>query len=248
MTDIDEKRVFDARSGATTLLVASDTGLVHVEVSDDIVGEFSLRRRGPIRDVAVDSSRLAVATDEDVLVNDDPTEFGAADAVAFDGNLLAAGDGRLAEYVDTWTSLAEIDDVRAIGGGLVAATGGVYRFDGRHAGLEDAYDVAAAGPLAATGSGVYRLGNGWMVELEGRATAVASDGTREHAVVDGSLYEHRDGSWTELERPIEEPIVDVAHGPATYAITATGTVLVDAGDGWRSRSLGVSGARALVVG
>lgn len=80
---------------------------------------------------------------------------------------------------DAWVTVGRVERVRAIDGGLIAAADGVYRVtaDGlAPAGLSDVRDVAAAGrPLAATGEGLYALGNGWLRELPGQFRAVASD-------------------------------------------------------------------------
>jgi hypothetical protein len=256
MATIEEKRVYGDRAGRTDLLVASELGVVVVGVAGDTVGEFRVARRCTARDVAAGST-VAVATDEDVLVAEapggefSPTGFGPAVAVGAGDALLAAGpDGRVARRDgERWVDLGTADTVRAVDGPLVAAADGVYRVgEGlTHAGLDDARDVAAAGPLAATATGVYGLGNGWLDELAGDASTVAARGTRAHAVVDGALHERTRDGWRVREVPVAASPVDVAHGEAAYAVTADGTVLVDAGDGWRSRSLGVPGVAALAV-
>src|SRR6056297_146374 len=65
---IDEKRVYDASEGPTPVYVVGDLGVTRVDTSDDLVGEFGLARRCSARDAAGRDGRLAVATDEDVLV------------------------------------------------------------------------------------------------------------------------------------------------------------------------------------
>ncbi|MFD1633445.1 hypothetical protein ACFSBJ_06810, partial [Haloplanus ruber] len=83
---IDEKRVYADRTGATEVLVAAEQGLVVASLSADLVGEFGLDHRATVRDVAATGDRRVVATDEDVLVGSyDPTDFGPAVAVGFDG-------------------------------------------------------------------------------------------------------------------------------------------------------------------
>ncbi|UPV75917.1 hypothetical protein M0R89_07620 [Halorussus limi] len=201
---IDEKRVYDASEGPTPVYVAGEFGVARVDTSDDLVGEFGLAHRCTARDAAGRDGRLAVATDEDVLVGvfgdesasddadtDDHTEadfralgVGPAVAVGFadDGLVAAREDGTVVrEAGGDWTDLGELADVRAIDGDLVAAASGVYRVEGedlRHAGLDGVRDVAAAGaPLAATDEGLFRLGNGWMAALDGVFRAVsAADG------------------------------------------------------------------------
>jgi len=257
---IDEKRVYAGKSGGTELYVAPGLGVAVVSVSDDIVGEFSLVRRGTATDVATDADRLAVATEEDVLVADRTdrafreTGFGPATAVALsDGELLAGdSDGRVARYDDSeWVTIGTVGEVRAIDGDLVAAADGIARIDNdglSHVGLNDVRDVATAGtPLAATGDGLYYLGPGWAKALDGDFTTVARDKGQAHAATGDALYEQTDGEWAEREVPRDGPVVALAHGPGLYALTETGTVLVDVGDGWRDRALGLRGVAGLAV-
>ena len=196
---IDEKRVYDASEGPTPVYVVGEFGVARANTSDDLVGEFGLARQCSARDAAGRDGRLAVATDEDVLVATTPTDGDRTDgdrtddetfealgvgptvAVGYAGDelVVAREDGEVRRSNGgEWTRLGDIDDVRAIAGEFVAAASGVYRaVDGdlRHVGLDDARDVAASGaPLAATADGVYRLGNGWLNELSGEFRAVSS--------------------------------------------------------------------------
>jgi hypothetical protein len=251
---LDEKRVYADREGATTAFVAAGAGIARVEVSADIVGEFALQRRCTARDVAASAGRLAVATDEDVLVGTadgfEPTGFGPATAVNYHEGLVAAGGERLARYHDDgWETLAELADVRAIDGDLVAAADGVHRLDGTPLGLEAVNDVSTAGrPLAATDAGLYYLANGWMTAVEESFRVVArdADGGTAHAAGE-TLYEREDGEWRPVELPVDERVTGVAYGAATYAVTEGGTFLADAGDGWRHRSLGLPDVTGVVV-
>jgi hypothetical protein len=256
MTDedvsIDEKRVYADREGATTAFVAAGAGVARVEVSADIVGEFALAARCTARDVAADDGRVAVATAEDVLVGTaegfEPAGFGPADAVGYHGGLLAAGDGRLARYDDGWETLTALDGVRAIGGDMVATADGLYRLDGTPVGLEGVNDVTTAGrPLAAADDGLYYLANGWMTALEGAFRVVAAGDGDAHAATADALYGRRDGEWTTVELPVEEPVAGVAYGDATYVVTGSGTFLANAGDGWRYRSLGLPDVAGIAV-
>ncbi|MFD1685214.1 HVO_0234 family beta-propeller protein [Halobellus litoreus] len=138
------------------------------------------------------------------------TGFGPATAVGFDEKTLLAGDesGRVARSAaeerlsgpeggernesdgTAWTEVGTTGAVRAVEGGLVAAADGVYRVGSAgvtHAGLDDARDVDAE-PLVATGSGLYKLGNGWMDVLDGPVDALDAAGERGLAAVDGALY------------------------------------------------------------
>jgi len=191
--------------------------------------------------------------------------------------LVAAADGGIDRVAvgggdagPTATSIGSVSGPRAIDGPLVAADDGVHRVtDGggsaaatdageTHAltavGLDDARDVAGAGmPLAATGSGLYWLGNGWMTALEGTAEAVAADGDgHAMAAVDGELLVHAsdaseagaaawDGeTWRLADLPVNEAAVALGYGPGiSVAVTAAGTLCVDAGDGWRHQVVGV---------
>jgi hypothetical protein len=257
MDDIDEKRVYADRTGAATVLVASERGVVAASLSGDRVGEFRLDHRATARDVAADGTRRAVATDEDVLAGGyEPTGFGPAVAVGFDGDgdLLAAGpDGRVARLDGgEWTTLGHVETPRAVDGGMVAAADGVWtvRADLAHVGLADVRDVHGGGtPLAATAGGLYSLGNGWMLERDGGFDVVSADagGDRAHAVGDaGTVARESLGEWRPVETPADP--VDVGYtADATVAVTETGTLLADAGEGWRTRELGVGGVAALAV-
>lgn len=276
--DVEAKRVFADQRPATTLLVATGTGLARVSVSDDVVGEFTLVHTEPAADVAAADGSAVVAGADDVLVTAGErfveTGFGPATAVDVDDVPVAAGGGRVArlELPDgreadpdrsadpavpgpgEWSTVGELSSVRAIDGDLVAAATGVHRLDGTHVGLDGALDVAAAGPLAATGEGLYALANGWMRALEGSfRVAAAHPGGPAHAATAEALYVRPTpgGSWATVDLPVAEPVADVAYGPprsdgpdddgpvVTYVATEAGTVLVDAGDGWRRRSIGL---------
>ena len=247
-------------------------GLDHRCVARDLAIRGDPETEG---DLATGGRLLAVATDEDVLLFDGEayTEagFGPAVAVGFDeDDLLAAGPGgelgRVVHAVEAfgngggeeteWLAVADVDGaIRAIDGPLVGASDGVYRFtaDGIFdVGLTDGRDVVATGtPRAATGDGLYRLGNGWMDELDGAFDVVTLDpaSNRAHAATDETFYEFDPGAstgWTPREIPVG-PVVDVAYGERVYALSADGTFLIDRGDDWARRSLGVPDAAALAV-
>jgi hypothetical protein len=47
---------------------------------------------------------------------------------------------------------------------------------------------------------------------------------------------------------VPDAVADVAYGDAaTYVVSESGTLAVDAGDGWRTQALGVGGVAALTV-
>ena len=260
---LDEKRMYGDRREETTAFVACEMGVARVALSDDQIGRFGLEHRCSARDIAGRDGRLAVATDEDVLVGADgefaPTGFGPAVAGGIGESVVAADeDGRVARLDgDDWTTVGDAGDVRAIDGDLLATADGVVRVE--RDGLTDlagdpAVDVAAAGPDAATAAGVTHYDGDWSIETDGDATVVAADhdADRAHAVVDGDLLERVEGSWR-LADPPEQGIVDVAYDAATVAVTVDGVVAIDpvtAKDGapdWRSRTLGLTGAVGVTV-
>lgn len=274
MPEVRESRVYVDQSETVEAYVAAELGVAVAHVSRDKVGEFSLVHRCTARDTATTALGIAAATDDGVLVGDDDgfaaTGFGPAVAVgSYDGGVLAGDeDGGLAHFDgDAWTTVGSVDgDVRSLDGDLVAASNGAYRVtdDGLSAvGLEDARDVAAAGvPLAATPDGLYRLGAGWMDAIDGVFEVTASDPVtadagalgRAHAATSDALYEHDadsevgDEAWRTRDLPVDSPVADVAYATdAVVVLTADGALAVDAGDGFRHRSLGLRDAASLAV-
>jgi hypothetical protein len=154
---------------------------------------------------------------------------------------------------EDWTPLGTVEAIRAIDSSLIAADAGVYRIlDGtiEHAGLAAVRDVAALGaPLAATGSGLYELGNGWMIARDSPHDTVATDGERAHAIdAAGTLYARDGREWVETAFPAESRPVDVAYTTDGVVVaTESGSLVVDVGDGWRSRALGVTGVQAIAA-
>lgn len=271
MPTIDEKRVYDAKTGTTRALVASSIGVVRVEVSDDIVGEFGIEHRCDARDLATAGGALAVATDEDVLIGAfEPTDHGPAVAVGVDGDatFAAAPDGtvsRLVRDADEWEALGTVEEPRRMAGPLVAAADGVHRVRGgvvEYVGLDDVRDVAAGGvPLAVTGEALYTLGNGWMRDLAGDFRAVATDAASERAVAatPEELYERADDG-VEWDAHPEAGVVDAAvTSDLLVAVTDDGKLRVratgteseegeaDAGTAWRGRHIGVPDAAAVAL-
>ena len=244
---LEEKRVY-AGGSARPAFVATDAGLARVSVSGDLVGEFGLAVRESATDVATADGRVVAATDEVRQLTDDGSQalgFAGANVVGFADGIVAAGDGRLARYDDeAWTTLAEIEGATAIGDGIVATESGVVGFGGESRGLDSVRDVT--GEYAATADGLYR-GPDWEQIREGSFRAVATYESRLLAVTDsGSLLDHDDGEWRDLDAP--GAVADAAlTADGIYAITTDGTFLADAGDGWRSRVLGLPGAHRLAV-
>ena len=240
---------------------ASDVAVLPRDGDPDLVGIAT-----------ADGLRVASVGDDPEF---DPIATDAEPAVAVgahDGAFLVASgeggidrvevDGSVADPVAT--SIGTVSNPRAVDGALIAAGDGVYRAaggDGADAsrgltavGLDDARDVAGAGmPLAATGSGLYWLGNGWMTALEGAAEAVAADGDgHAMAVVDGELRVHageddesgteawEEETWRIADLPVDEAAAALGYGPGlSVVVTTAGTLCVDAGDGWRHQVVGV---------
>jgi len=284
MQTLTEKRVFGSKFGTTALFVASETGLVEVSVSADQIGEFGLAHRGAVGAVAVDDRGVLIGTDGGVRHSDPDTDeesrtvqsrafsplgdasFGDPVAVGWGPGGAVAADtaGVVFEWSregGDWHRLGETEGVRAVDGGLLAASDGVYRLadDGlEHVGLSAVRDVAGHGtPLAATADGLFALGNGWQRVETGRFDRVASDGHgHAHAMGPSGLLRHAEGEagsvvdgWESDELPVGSPVVDVAYGSGIVAaVTEDGTLAVDAGDGWRHQLLGVQGVCGLAVG
>ncbi|TKX72499.1 hypothetical protein EXE46_15750 [Halorubrum sp. GN11_10-6_MGM] len=237
--------VLPREDGAADLVVAATPdGLAVAAVGDD--PEFALAdERGA---VAVGSPGAAKSAGDGAGALLVAREDGAIERVEFEtGGTAVASTARL----------GTVSDPRAVDGGLVAAADGVFRVvDGEDTdaeiaavGLDDARDVSGTGmPLAATGSGLYWLGNGWMTVREGAADAVAADGDgHATAVVDGDLLVHSDAdgewgeeTWAVADLPVDEAAVALGYGPGvSVAVTGAGTLCVDAGDGWRHQVVGV---------
>ena len=265
MDDLTAKRVFADRAGATRLLVAAGTGLVGVSIADGRVGEFGPVRRGPAAAVAVGTPgprRIAVATDEDVLLGAavgtlEPSGFGPAAGVAATGDRVLAGspDGTVGVHDGAgWDRIGRLPSPpTAMAADLVGTAEGVVRVVGNElsaAGLEAVNDVArvAGVPHAATASGLYALGNGWLDVLDGdvRVVAGAADG-RAHAATVESCFAREEGTWRRIDLPDDARLVAIAYGRRPYALTAAGDLLVGTAGGWRAEPLGLEAPRALAV-
>lgn len=229
----------------------------------------------PILAVATGADVLVGMADHEAAggarIGFEATDFGPAVAVGFhEGTLLAAGpDGALARRVEGSWERIDVDSplsVRAIDGDLIGTDRGVYRVSGTdrshgrgavglsYAGLSGVRDVSAAGvPLAATGEGLYVLGNGWIRVVDGPADAVAaapeSDPgslTRAYAATGTTLLSRDDGTWDAVTEA-DDPITAVAVDESVYAVTGTGTVLSVGSDGRRSQSIGVPDVTAVAI-
>jgi hypothetical protein len=258
MSELGEDRVYAGGSADATLLVACTSGLLWVDVSGDRVGRFGLARRCDARDVSATGARLILATGSGVLVGPDPssideTDLGPASAVGLGdcASFVGSDDGHLRKIEDDRISdLGQVGTVSAIDPPLVGTANGVRTLDRLgQADLSDVRDVCGgANHRVATGSGLYRREDGWVRERAGVATAIAEGQSGlTVAVLDGTLGYLGEDGWVSTDSPTDASLADVAVGPAIYAVTTDGTLLVDVGDGWRHRALGVSGVRSLAV-
>jgi hypothetical protein len=196
------------------------------------------------------------------------TDRGAGTVVSATADrLIAAGHGEIAsrpvETLDDpacdWTVHdAPAGTVQSSDGPLVATDGGVLRVDQTGLstlGLDGARDVAAGRvTLAGTDHGAYRLDDEWHQQFDAATSVVTAGPERAHAVTANKVHAFDRTGWTDIDWPLDTPPVDLAYAtpttsdqPVTIALGETGTLLVDAGDGWRRRALGLRGVQACAV-
>jgi len=256
MSTIEEKRVY-AGGERTTLYLAADLGVATVSVSGDIVGEFGVDVRCRALDVAGGDGLLAAATDEDVLVGAsfEGTDFGPARAVGVGADAVFAADesGDVHRYDGAWERLGAADANR-FDGALVAGDD-VYRAGETLRALDcpvsPIIDVCDddGDALAATADGLYRYDGEWARELAGDCRVVSAGGAFAAGPDARDFWGYgTTGRWQRVDLPVEGRVADVVRtGEGTYAVTESGTVLANAGDGWRTRETGLGGVRALAT-
>jgi hypothetical protein len=254
MATIEEKRVY-AGGERTTLYLACGLGVASVSVSDDLIGEFGVEARGEARDVAGREGLLAAATEADALVGADleRTGFGPARAVGTDGETAVAADSEgVARYDGEWRRIAD-RDVKRFDRAL-AAGADVYRVDDGLEALDcpaEPNDVSLGEgtAFAATDDGPYRLeSGGWKRELAGACLRVAAGGDFAVGPDAGDFWGRAGNRWERVDLPVSGRVADaVRTDEGTYAVTQSGTVLANAGDGWRSRETGLRGVCALAA-
>lgn len=251
---------------AVRAFVASKHGITRIEVVDGEVRGYALVHECTARDLAATADgRIVVGTQTDVLFGDgqefEGSGFGSAVAVGGDPVLAASPNGDIAGRIDgAWQPIGSLPaSVTAIDGDLVATEDGVFRVtDGgiQHVGLDQAADVSTAGvPYAATASGLFKLGAGWMSALEGEFHLVTADPRtaepgvvrRAHAATPEQLFVYDGDEWGPWHIPVDSPVVGIGYDQAVFALSEDGT-LISARDGeWRTRSLGLSGITGLLV-
>lgn len=231
---------------------AADAADVAAGARADSTLDFSATGLGPTAAVGGhDGTFIAATADGDVWRIDLETDVENADDPVTEIPDSAA------------TKLGAVEEPTAVDGPLVAAADGVHRVVGdelENVGLADARDVAGTGvPLAATADGLFWLGNGWMDALVGGYRAVAADGDGHALAVDdgGALAVHAGGAdgarfaadaWEPASLPVSNPVAAVGYGPGlALAVTDAGTLCLDAGDGWRYRTVGVREVRGIAA-
>lgn len=223
----EERRLFGERREETEAFIASEMGVAAVELAADRVGGFSLAARCTATAIASAGGRVAVGTDEAVLV-DTGGGFEAVDdrpavAVGLDEQWLLAGtpDGEIrrrerpvAESSE-WESVGQVDDPRRFDGSLLATGEGVYRVgnDLESLGLTDAVDVADPGNA---------------VDVADAGDAVDGGEVGVFAATADGLYRFVDGEWGREQDAVDT--VTVA-GSRAHAIDG-GAVLERDGGEW----------------
>jgi hypothetical protein len=261
VVDVSDDRVggFHVDHRCTARDVAGRDGRIVVATDEDVLlaPGYEATGFGP-------ATAVGLADDRVVAVGDD----GRVGTLAFETVLATGGDADAETDGDTdadagadadadpWRTVGHVDDARGVDGLLVATADGVRRIvaDDLHpAGLSDVRDVAAAGPFAATGEGLFYLGNGWMEIEAGEWAVVDATPDRERAHAAGMpgvrRRQARDGGeWRAVDLPLDGPPVGFAYGDGfVCTVTGDGTFLVDAGDGPRTQALGLRGVGGIAV-
>mgnify|MGYP000359576808 CR=1 FL=1 len=190
----------------------------------------------------------------------DWADIGEATVRRADGALLATPDG---VYRAGPSSIEHVglDDVRDVavptggaGPGPFAATGdGLFRLGpGWTEERSGAFElVTAGGPPDHYGRGsTDDTGSGSTDATDEESTGNGSTAPAAHAWSDGELLAREDDEWSSVEWPAGAAAADVSYaadGSSLFAVARDGTVLVDAGDGWRTRSIGLRGVSASAV-
>ncbi len=262
MSTIDEKRVFSDSTGTTTVFVASAVGIVRVDCSGGLVGEFGLLDRTAATAIEGNRSVVMAATADDILRLDDEgvvsTGFGPATALGLDAEIVGARSDQIARYTDDgWHPCYQSDSppwesITAVGGGLIGTPTGVFRLDDGEptpVGLDNIRAISVdSSVLCGTGGGLYRLENGWNRLLKGTVVDIARNGAKIAAITEDCLYVQSQGTqWIETELPVDDPLAGVAIGERIYVVTVDGTICIDTDDGWRTRSIGVPAVAGLAV-
>jgi hypothetical protein len=271
----DERHLFGERRQTTTGFLASDMGVLRVELAPDRLGEFGIVERRRATDIAA-GKQLAVATEDDVMTaGDDRTEFtplgfGPAAAVGIDETTLyaASPDGTVARASiaaadgDTteWETLGDVSGPRAFEGPVLATASGVVRVAPTFEtlGLDDVADVASGDHLLAGGeNGLFEYADGDWVGLFDRpiTRVTAGDDAVCAVTADGAVLRRTDAAWDVISVPEGTTATAVAATQSLYVVTEAGDVLISADPtaatdgvgGWQSEPLGVRTVHGFVL-
>ncbi len=266
-----------AHDAAASRTADGDSLLAVATDGDVLVGDYDPTGHGPATAVGGDTEATVLAAAPDGTVSRLVGELNEGDREATKEGSETAEGHESEERADasgaTWQTVGTVTEPRAIDGRLIAGSDGLHRVrDGtlESVGLSDAHDVVAHPvPYAATATALYSLGNGWQTVLHGefRAVAAGSDGDRIAAATPEAVYT-RGGPWSgdrvdsteegatpgevasagSWQRHAESGVVALAvAGDSLLAVTASGSLRVTVGDGWRGRTLGVPDVSAVVV-
>lgn len=232
-------------------------------------GEDGVVRRADLADVGA-------APDETPPSSPQPGNWrsiGEATVRSADGRLLAAADGVFRVGTDGIDHVG-LDDARdvAAAGPYAATRAGCYRLGpGWTAEVEEPTDLVSARPGAPAGRGAgdegepdANPGPGAEVPdpddtaVEDAAPTAAAAPTAgaapiAHAARGETFLARTADGWRAVPWPSSAPVAGVAYGrpdgpgAAIQAVAADGTVAVDDGDGWRTRSIGLPDVRDCAV-
>jgi len=191
---------------------------------------------------------------------DDWTTLGSVDGAvrAIDGDLVAAADG-VHRVTDDGVSAVGLDDVRDVavaGVPLAAAPDGLYRLGaGWMLAQNGDFRVAASDPVTADAGALGRAHAATPDALYEYDDGQAGDGTEAGDVeADEAGGEETGGGgdgdddWRVRDIPLDSPVADVGYATdGSIVLTEDGALAVDAGEGFRHRSLGLRDASALAV-
>lgn len=259
----DERRLFGKQRDTTVGYVASEMGVVRIDLAGDRIGSYSLLERCHSNAIGTAGEIVVVGTDEDVLVDVGDTgacqrlQFGPATGVGVHGDsIFAVGPegtvGRLDE-VSSWFRSQTEDGLGHETGVQERAgiqDGAGLQEDGEISRDEpaDGWDILGtvsgpnriAGCYLAADSGVVRLGD--SLEALGLSTVsdvavdTGTDGSTVLAGTKDGLYRADEGTtdWTALDT---EPVQRVVADGTCLTITTSGALRERAGDEWRTLAL-----------
>lgn len=249
----DERRLFGEQRQTAVGFVASEMGVLRLDLAGDRIGGFGLVERCRATDIAAEEDTVVVGTEEDVLLDGGDTgefvrlEFGPAVAVGIDNETVLAADpdGRifrvdarqLTESETNWREVGQVAGPRRFDGDLLATEEGVFRVGEAFEplGLTDVTDVSRAvsgesEPMAATAEGLFeRDGDGWEQTLETPIQRISLTNETALAVTtDGTLCRCDGGSWTHISLPGDGVAVDAVAGESPYVVTEAGEFFIAA--------------------